>query len=136
MLRQLLLHLAVDLEAKFTVSGLAGSSWSFSVDTHGDWKVMFLEQRAHGFEVWAEPFVPLRVPRIFNLRSDPLERAIHESWGYQKWLFDHIYMLVPAQAITQKFMSTFAEFPPRQKAASFSIEQADKVITEAATSGH
>ena len=102
----------------------------------GDWKVMFLEQRAHGFEVWAEPFVPLRVPRIFNLRSDPLERAIHESWGYQKWLFDHIYMLVPAQAITQKFMSTFAEFPPRQKAASFSIEQADKVITEAATSGH
>ena len=100
-----------------------------------DWKVLFLEQRAEGFDVWAEPFVPLRLPRIFNLRSDPLEKAIHESWGYQRWHFDHAFMLVPAQAIVQKFMSTFAEFPPRQKAASFSIDQADAKLADATTSG-
>jgi len=101
-----------------------------------DWKVMFLEQRAHGFDVWAEPFVKLRLPRIFNLRSDPLERAMHESWGYQKWHFDHAFMLVPAQAIVQKFMGTFAEFPPRQKAASFSVDKADAALSEATTGGH
>jgi arylsulfatase len=103
---------------------------------YNDWKVMFLEQRAEGFDVWAEPFVPLRLPRTFNLRSDPLERAIHESWGYQKWQFDHAFMLVPAQAIVQQFMSTFAEYPPRQKAASFSVEKADAKLTDATTSGH
>jgi arylsulfatase A-like enzyme len=101
-----------------------------------DWKILFLEQRADGFDVWSEPFVPLRLPRIFNLRSDPLEKAIHESWGYQKWQFDHVFMMVPAQEVVAKFMSTFAEYPPRQKAASFSVEQGDAKLTEAASSGH
>jgi arylsulfatase len=100
------------------------------------WKVLFLEQRAEGFEVWAEPFVPLRLPRIFSLRTDPLERAIHEGMGYQRWQIDRVYLLVPAQAIVHKFMSTFAEFPPRQKAASFSIDKADAKISEAVSSGH
>jgi arylsulfatase len=100
------------------------------------WKVMFLEQRAEGFDVWAEPFVPLRVPRIFNLRTDPLERAIHEGMGYQRWQIDRVFLLVPAQAIVKKFMSTFAEFPPRQKAASFSIDQADAKMDAAVSSGH
>jgi arylsulfatase len=100
------------------------------------WKVMFLEQRAEGFDVWTEPFVPLRVPRIFNLRTDPLERAIHESMGYQLWQIDRIFLLVPAQAIVHKFMHTFAEFPPRQKAATFSIDKADAKISEAVSSGH
>jgi len=100
------------------------------------WKVLFLEQRAESFNVWAEPFVPLRVPRIFNLRSDPLERAMHESIGYYKWLLDHVFLLVPAQAIVKKFMSTFAEYPPRQKSASFSIDQADAKMEAAATGGH
>ncbi|MFO7662917.1 MAG: arylsulfatase [Chloroflexota bacterium] len=100
------------------------------------WKVMFLEQRAEGFDVWAEPFVRLRVPRIFNLRTDPLERAIHEGMGYQRWQIDRVFLLVPAQAIVMKFMSTFAEFPPRQKAASFSIDQAETKLNEALSSGH
>ncbi len=99
------------------------------------WKVMFLEQRAEGFDVWREPFVQLRTPYLFNLRTDPLERAIHEAMDYQHWFFDHIFLLTPAQAIVQQFMSTFAEFPPRQKPASFSIEQADAKMTEATTSG-
>jgi len=101
-----------------------------------DWKVMFLEQRAHGFDVWAEPFVKLRLPRVFNLRADPFERAMHESWGYQRWHFDHAFMLVPAQAIVQKFMATFKEFPPRQKAASFSVGDADQKMNDAVSSGH
>jgi arylsulfatase len=100
------------------------------------WKVMFLEQRAEGFDVWAEPFVPLRVPRIFNVRTDPLERAIHEAMGYQTWQFNHVFLLVPAQAVVKRFMSTFAEFPPRQKAASFSVDKADAKIEEAVSSGH
>ncbi len=101
-----------------------------------NWKVLFLEQRAEGFDVWAEPFVPLRLPRIFNLRTDPLERALHESMNYKVWQFNHVFLLVPAQAVVQKFMSTFAEFPPRQKAASFSVDKADAKMTDATTSGH
>ena len=100
-----------------------------------DWKVLFLEQRAHGYDVWAEPFVQLRVPLIFNLRSDPLERALHESMHYQRWHMEHVFMLAPAQAIAQKFMATFKKFPPRQKPGSFSIEQADAAMTDAVTGG-
>jgi arylsulfatase len=100
------------------------------------WKVLFLEQRAEGFDVWAEPFVPLRVPRIFNLRTDPLERAMHESIGYKTWLFEHVFLLVPAQAIVKKFMTTFAAYPPRQKAASFSVDKADAKMDDAISSGH
>jgi arylsulfatase len=96
---------------------------------------MFLEQRAEGFDVWREPFVQLRTPYLFNLRTDPLERAIHEAMDFQHWFFDHIFLLTPAQAIVQQFMSTFAEFPPRQKPASFSIEQADAKLADATTSG-
>ncbi len=109
-----------------------GSLAAIRVD---DWKVMFLEQRAHGFDVWAEPFVQLRLPLVFNLRSDPLERAYHESMLYKEWHFRHAFMLAPAQAIAQKFMQTFKAFPPRQKAGSFSIDQADTAMTEAITSG-
>ena len=97
-----------------------------------NWKVLFLEQRAEGFDVWAEPFVPLRVPRIFNLRTDPLERAMHESMNYKIWLFEHVFLLVPGPGGGRKFMATFAEFPPRQKAASFSVDKADAKMTDAA----
>jgi arylsulfatase len=97
---------------------------------------MFLEQRSEGFDVWAEPFVPLRVPRIFNLRSDPLERALHESMNYQRWQIDRIFLLVPAQAIVQRFMRTFVEFPPRQAAATFSVDKASAKLSEAVNSGH
>ena len=89
-----------------------------------DWKIIFMEQRVEGtLKVWAEPFVPLRVPLIFNLRRDPYERANITSNTYYDWLLDHAYMLVPAQAYVAQFLSTFQEFPPRQKAASFSLDQ-------------
>ena len=70
-----------------------------------------------------EPFVPLRVPLIENLRRDPYERATITSNTYFDWLLDHAYLLVPAQAYVARFLETFKEFPPRQKAASFSLKQ-------------
>jgi arylsulfatase A-like enzyme len=89
------------------------------------WKVHFMEQRAKGVGVWREPLVSLRAPKIINLRSDPFERGPEDaSMFYDKWMVDLAYLLVPAQAIVGEFLKTFQEFPPRQKPASFSIDQA------------
>ena len=89
-----------------------------------DWKMIFMEQKARGtFRVWMEPFVPLRVPLIFNLRRDPYERAEITSNTYYDWMLDRAFLLVPAQAYVGRFLATFKEFPPRQKAASFSLDQ-------------
>ena len=65
----------------------------------------------------------LRLPHIFNLRTDPLERATITSNTYWDWVFDHAYLMVPAQQIVGRFLATFKEFPPRQKAASFTVDQ-------------
>jgi arylsulfatase A-like enzyme len=92
---------------------------------YDDWKLIFMEQKAQGtLRVWMEPFVPLRVPLIFNLRKDPFERAEITSNTYYDWLLEHAYMLVPAQQYVGGFLATFQKYPPRQKAASFSLEQA------------
>ena len=91
---------------------------------YDDWKLIFMEQKAVGtFRVWMEPFVPLRVPLIFNLRRDPYERAEITSNTYFDWLLDRAYLLVPAQTYVGRFLQTFQEYPPRQKAASFSLDQ-------------
>jgi arylsulfatase len=91
---------------------------------YADWKLIFMEQRAEAtFRAWMEPFVPLRVPLIINLRRDPYERGPITSNTYFDWLIDRAYLLVPAQAYVAKFLETFKEFPPRQKAASFSLDQ-------------
>jgi arylsulfatase len=91
---------------------------------YNDWKMIFMEQKAQGtFRVWMEPFVPLRVPLIENLRRDPYERATITSNTYYDWLLDRAFLLVPAQAYVGQFLATFKEFPPRQKAASFSLDQ-------------
>ena len=90
-----------------------------------EWKIHFMVQRAHGFNVWKEPLVPLRAPDLVNLRSDPFERASEDAdMFYAKWMADLTFLLVPAQAIVGQFLKTFQEFPPRQKPASFSIDQA------------
>jgi arylsulfatase len=89
------------------------------------WKIEFMQQRAHGFDVWREPLVPTRAPNIYNLRSDPFERATEDAtMFYGKWMADRAFLLVPAQAIVGEFLKTFEEFPPRQKPASFSINDA------------
>jgi arylsulfatase A-like enzyme len=91
---------------------------------YDDWKMIFMEQKAQGtFRVWMEPFVPLRVPLIENLRRDPYERASITSNTYYDWLLDRAFLLVPAQAYVGNFLATFKDYPPRQKAASFSLDQ-------------
>ncbi len=92
---------------------------------YGNWKVHFMVQRAHGFHVWAEPLVSLRVPWILNLRSNPFELDDEDADIYgNKWFCDRIFILYGAQALVGMFLKTFEEFPPRQKPASFSIDQA------------
>jgi len=89
-----------------------------------DWKLIFMEQKATGtLRIWMEPFVPLRLPLIFNLRRDPYEKADITSNTYFDWLLDRAYLLVPAQAYVGDFLTTFQKYPPRQKAASFSLDQ-------------
>jgi arylsulfatase A-like enzyme len=92
---------------------------------YDNWKIVFVEQRAEGFDVWQEPFVPLRLPKLFNLRSDPFEKADKIGMGYKKWRVDRVFLLVPAQQYVGQFLATFKEFPPSQKVGSFSL---DKVL--------
>jgi arylsulfatase len=104
---------------------------------YDNWKVVFMEQRVRGtLQIWAEPLVTLRLPKIFNLRTDPYERADITSNTYYDWIFDHVFLLVPAQALVAEFLATFKEFPPRQKAASFGVDQVIEKMTEAAGGGH
>jgi arylsulfatase len=92
---------------------------------YDNWKMVFMEQRLAGtLQVWAEPFVALRVPKIFNLRTDPFERADITSNTYWDWLLDHAFLMVPAQAFVAQMASSFLEFPPTQKPATFGIAQA------------
>lgn len=103
---------------------------------YDNWKIVFLEQRAEGtLAVWLDPWVELRAPKIFNLRTDPYERADRTSNSYYDWMLDRIYLLVPAQSYVARMLSTLAEFPPRQKPASFTIDQVLAKL-EAATAGN
>jgi arylsulfatase A-like enzyme len=101
-----------------------------------NWKLVFMEQRVQGtMQIWAEPFVTLRVPKLFNLRLDPFERADVTSNTYWDWLLDNLFLIFAAQTIVTQFLATFEEFPPRQKAASFTIDQALEKMESAVTSG-
>jgi arylsulfatase A-like enzyme len=101
-----------------------------------NWKVVFMEQRAQGtLRIWAEPFVALRVPKLFNLRTDPFERADITSNTYYDWFIDNDYIALAATAVMTQFLATFKEFPPRQRAASFTIDQAMAKLESALTSG-
>ena len=82
--------------------------------------------------IWSEPFVTLRVPKIFNLRTDPYERADITSNTYYDWLLNHAFVFVPAQAIVGQFLATFKEFPPSQKAGSFSLDDVLDKLSEGA----
>jgi len=91
---------------------------------YDNWKIVFAEQRQQGtLQIWAEPFVHLRIPKLFNLRNDPYERADVTSNTYWDWYLDHVYLLLPAQTYVAKFLATFKDYPPRQKAATFTIDQ-------------
>lgn len=100
---------------------------------YDNWKLVFLEQRAPGtLQVWAEPFVNLRLPKMFNLRTDPYERADITSNTYYDWLIDHAFLIVPAQRYVGRFLATFKEYPPRQRAASFNLDEVARKLQEPA----
>ncbi len=100
---------------------------------YDDWKLIFMEQKEYDtLRAWIEPWTPLRVPLMTNLRRDPYERAHVTSNTYYDWMIDRIFLLVPAQVYVGEFLKTFKEFPPRQKPASFSINQ---VMEKMKTSG-
>jgi arylsulfatase A-like enzyme len=98
----------------------------------GDWKLHFAVQRAFQMNVWAEPLVKLRVPHIFNLRRDPFERADFNSNTYWDWVVDHVPMLYLCQELVAEQISDFAKFPPRQKPASFNL---DEVMAQVSKTG-
>jgi arylsulfatase len=96
-----------------------------------NWKVVFLEMRVEGtLRVWAEPFTPLRLPKLFNLRTDPYERADITSNTYYDWILQHAFVFVPAQAYIGQFLQTFKDYPQRQKAASFNLDDVLKKLQE------
>ena len=96
---------------------------------YNDWKLIFMEQRVTGtMKIWSEPFVILRMPMILNLRRDPYEVAPVTSNTYYDWYLDHLFLMVPAQVYVGEFLETFQEFPPRMKAASFSLDQVMKKL--------
>jgi len=103
-----------------------------------NWKVVFMEQRCPGtLAVWAEPFVPLRFPKLFNLRTDPFERADTTSNTYYDWFLSKDYMVAAAGAIVEEFLTTFKEYPPRQRAATFTIDQVlEKMYATMSGAGH
>jgi len=101
---------------------------------YDNWKIVFAQQREEGtMLVWSEPFVHTRIPWLYNLRMDPYERATITSNTYWDWYFDHVFLLVPAQTYVGQFLASFKEFPPRQKAASFTIDQVMESLTPPAS---
>ena len=99
---------------------------------YDQWKLAFLEQRAESLEVWEEPLVELRLPKLFHLRSDPFERADHDGIGYKTWRVEKLYALGPAQAYVARWLQSFKEFPPRQKPGTFNLGNVMEKLTATA----
>ncbi|RWO88963.1 arylsulfatase [Mesorhizobium sp.] len=87
------------------------------------WKMVFLEQREEGLAVWENPLIPLRFPKLFDIKGDPFERAQTDAGEYDRWRVEHAFALVPAQAYVAKHLQTYVEFPPRQRPGSFALDQ-------------
>jgi arylsulfatase A-like enzyme len=100
----------------------------------GDWKVVLMEQRAQQLMCWFEPFVKLRAPKIFNLRRDPFERADHNSNTYWDWLISHAYIIYEMQGLVAQQIQAFLKFPPRQKPASFNLDEVLRHLQESSGS--
>jgi arylsulfatase len=98
----------------------------------GDWKLHFAVQRAFQMQVWMEPLVKLRVPHIMHLRRDPFERAEFNSNTYFDWMFSHAPILYLCQATVAAQIANFVKYPPRQKAASFNLDDVMRQLDAAA----
>ena len=94
----------------------------------GDWKAVYLENRAEQLQIWREPFVQLRMPLLFNLRRDPFERAQHNSNTYHDWVIDRAFMFGPMQALASKFLMSMKEYPPSQTPGDWSLSTLEKQI--------
>ena len=103
---------------------------------HKDWKVVLLEQRAKTLQCWAEPFVRLRFPKIFNLRRDPFELADQNSNTYWDWVISHAYLVYGMQGLVAEQIESFIKFPPRQKPASFNLDVVMKQLEDSSGGGH
>jgi arylsulfatase len=101
----------------------------------GDWKMVLAEQRATRMMCWSEPFVKLRLPKMFNLRRDPFERADENSNTYWDWIFDHAFLLYGMQALVAQQIENFVKYPPRQKAAAFNLDEVMRNLADAAGGG-
>jgi hypothetical protein len=88
----------------------------------GRYKIVFAEQRSKGLDVWREPLSVLRIPKFFDLRADPFERG-EESFKYNDWFVENVFLQYAAPPFLMKWLESFKEFPPRQKPASFTIDQ-------------
>jgi arylsulfatase len=88
---------------------------------YAKWKLIFMEQRAHGFDVWEEPFYTLRVPKLVDLQADPFERAPEEGIDYNHWRIDRVYLILPGVGYVADWLKSFAQFPPRQAPATFNL---------------
>ncbi len=99
----------------------------------GDWKAVFLENRADAFEIWREPFAELRVPLLFHLRRDPFEKAQIDANTYNDWFISRAFVIVPMQQVAGKFFQTLQEYPPSQTPGSFNLEKVQEQIENAAT---
>jgi arylsulfatase len=101
-----------------------------------NWKVVFMEQKCEGtLEIWGRPFVTGRIPKLFNLRTDPYEFADITSNTYWDWYLDRAFILVPCQDIIAEFLATLKEFPPAQKAGSFNLEKVMDTLQFGSTGG-
>jgi hypothetical protein len=88
----------------------------------GRFKIVFAEQRSTGLDTWREPLSAMRLPKFFDLRADPFERG-EESFKYNDWFLENIPLQYAAAPLLMKWLESFREFPPRAKAASFTIDQ-------------
>jgi arylsulfatase A-like enzyme len=101
-----------------------------------NWKIIFMEQRCQGtLQVWAEPFTKLRVPKLYNLRTDPYEFADTTSNTYYDWFFYHDFIALAANMVVGQFVETFKDFPIIQKPNTFTISDALEAMSTAST-GH
>jgi arylsulfatase A-like enzyme len=99
------------------------------------WKIAFLEQRAESLAVWENPLIPLRFPKLFDIKGDPFERAQDDAGDYDRWRVEHAFVLVPAQAYVAKHLQTYQEFPPRQRPGTFALDQVLAKLQEGAAGG-
>jgi len=97
---------------------------------------VLMEQRAKQMMCWLEPFVPLRAPKIFNLRRDPFERADENSNNYWDWWIAHVYAVSAMQGVVAEQIEAFKQFPPRQKPAAFNLDAVLSKIQDAGGSAN